>query len=125
MLYRHLADVSEGEIKAAGKIALEACTPEAIEAFLVQWDPWKKHLRRQQVTPYESLPLSPTPYLPSDQCSITFESPQQPILVDANVYEYAALVTEFIRTGVNPVNRNPIVWGAVSRLAIPTPHELP
>ena len=56
MVFRSASRVSDDDISNAIEQVSAYCSEENIQAFLAQWDPWKKNQRLLDVTPYDKLP---------------------------------------------------------------------
>ena len=127
MIFRRCAQVSDEKLETVGDEIVKEVTDEKVEAFLKDWDPWKKHLRREAVQSYDAIPqTNETPE--SWRCPISavdFGSDgdaedELPVLYEGIVYDYDSFKKVFIDSGTNPFNRLPIQWEKLRRIDTPS-----
>ena len=123
MIFRRCAHVSDEKLEAVGDEIVKEVTDEKVEAFLKDWDPWKKHLRREAVQSYEDIPQTDdTPE--SWECPISAvdfgpdgdAEDELPVLYEKVVYNFEHFKKQYIDSGTNPFNRQPIQWEKLRRI---------
>ncbi len=115
MIFRQSAQITDTQIQAHGDEILRACSEERVEAYLKTWDPWMKHQRRLSVTPYKELPMEPG-IRKKEECIISCCVPEEPVLYNGKVYDYATFVEIYIDKGIDPFTRALIKWSELRRI---------
>ena len=114
MIFRRCAKVSDQDIANAVNQVNTHCSDDNLQAYLAQWDPWQKYLRRQEVPTFDQLPSkNGRPY--RGLCYQCRKNPKMVALGDDHL-DYDALVRAVVEYGKNPLTNSPMDWSNVFRL---------
>ncbi|MGR3912649.1 MAG: NEL-type E3 ubiquitin ligase domain-containing protein, partial [Candidatus Rhabdochlamydia sp.] len=101
MLFRGCVSISDEEINRVGELVLQEMTQSSFEAFLAVWNPWNRYQRRLLVSPWENLPTIDQKASLTDICPYLQDTPEQPVLYNNVVYDYAPFIRRYIEEGVD------------------------
>ena len=121
MLFRNCAKVTDERIEAIGDEILTSCEGQ-LDGYLKTWEPWKKHLRREEVkkVSYEALE-EVEPLEDGDcMCAITHDTADKPVCIEGTkgVYDFEALKKHYIEKGTNPLTNKTFAWTDVMRCCL-------
>jgi len=124
MIFRGCAQITSEGIQAAGTAILEECDDAKLNAYLATWAPWMK-FQRNFVPAYDTLPLTDR-VLGNEECLITHEISENPVLYNGQVYDYEAFVGWYRMTGKDPIDQSPIDLQKLMRIEnLPKPSVAP
>ncbi len=115
MIFRGCAQVTHDQLKAFGDEIEQACDDVKLEAFLKTWSPWEK-FQRGLVPAFEELAIADRELADDDICVFSQCAPEQPVLYNGHVYEYADFVQQYRTNGTDPLDRSKIVITQLKRL---------
>ncbi|WP_419833698.1 NEL-type E3 ubiquitin ligase domain-containing protein [Endozoicomonas atrinae] len=114
MIFRGCANVSGQDIANAVNQVNTHCSDDNLQAYLAQWSPWQKYLRRQDVPAYDQLTQKTVDRI--ENCVISAEITPNMVALGDHHLDYDALVKSFIDYGMNPLTNSPMDWSNVFRL---------
>ncbi len=112
MIFRRCANVSDQDIGNAVNQVNTHCSDDNLQAYLAQWDPWQKYLRRQEVPTFDQLPQKTVDRI--EDCAISAEKTPKMVALGDDHLDYDALVRAVVEYGKNPLT-NSNVYGLVKR----------
>ncbi|CAM0117274.1 NEL-type E3 ubiquitin ligase domain-containing protein [Rhabdochlamydiaceae symbiont of Dictyostelium giganteum] len=101
MIFRRCVAITDEEIENTGKEVLQTLEESLFEAFLANWDPWKRYQRKISVIPWQLLPIVDRQLLSEDICPYLQDVPTYPVLYKSVVYDYDAFIRRYIEEGVD------------------------
>ena len=114
MIFRRCAKVSDQDIANAVNQVNTRCSDDNLQAYLAQWDPWQKYLRRQEVPTFDQLPQKTVDRI--EDCAISAEKTPKMVALGDDHLDYDALVRAVVEYGKNPLTNSPMDWSNVFRL---------
>ncbi len=114
MIFRRCANVSDQDIANAVNQVNTHCSDDNLQAYLAQWDPWQKYLRRQEVPTFDQLPQKTVDRI--EDCAISAEKTPKMVALGDDHLDYDALVRAVVEYGKNPLTNSPMDWSNVFRL---------
>ena len=114
MIFRRCAKVSDQDIANAVNQVNTHCSDDNLQAYLAQWDPWQKYLRRQEVPTFDQLPQKTVDRI--EDCAISAEKTPKMVALGDDHLDYDALVRAVVEYGKNPLTNSPMDWSNVFRL---------
>ncbi len=114
MIFRRCANVSDQDIANAVNQVNTHCSDDNLQAYLAQWDPWQKYLRRQEVPTFDQLPQKTVDRI--EDCAISAEKTPKMVALGNDHLDYDALVRAVVEYGKNPLTNSPMDWSNVFRL---------
>ncbi len=114
MIFRRCANVSDQDIANAVNQVNTHCSDDNLQAYLAQWDPWQKYLRRQEVPTFDQLPQKTVDRI--EDCAISAEKTPKMVVLGDDHLDYDALVRAVVEYGKNPLTNSPMDWSNVFRL---------
>ena len=114
MIFRRCANVSDQDIANAVNQVNTRCSDDNLQAYLAQWDPWQKYLRRQEVPTFDQLPQKTVDRI--EDCAISAEKTPKMVALGDDHLDYDALVRAVVEYGKNPLTNSPMDWSNVFRL---------
>ena len=114
MIFRRCANVSDQDIANAVNEVNTHCSDDNLQAYLAQWDPWQKYLRRQEVPTFDQLPQKTVDRI--EDCAISAEKTPKMVALGDDHLDYDALVRAVVEYGKNPLTNSPMDWSNVFRL---------
>ena len=114
MIFRRCANVSDQDIGNAVNQVNTHCSDDNLQAYLAQWDPWQKYLRRQEVPTFDQLPQKTVDRI--EDCAISAEKTPKMVALGDDHLDYDALVRAVVEYGKNPLTNSPMDWSNVFRL---------
>ena len=114
MIFRRCAKVSDQDIGNAVNQVNTHCSDDNLQAYLAQWDPWQKYLRRQGVPTFDQLPQKTVDRI--EDCAISAEKTPKMVALGDDHLDYDALVRAVVEYGKNPLTNSPMDWSNVFRL---------
>lgn len=123
MIFRTDIKLSDQEIDEIGERILRECTDDNIKDYLMNWEPWQKYLRTQDIQiSYESLePIKLENPLEPISCPISMEEPKEPVIIGKNpshIFELESLKEAYIYNPINPLTKEHYSWSDVQRAII-------
>ena len=111
MLFRGWAGVTDERIEAVGDQVLSQCEG-GLEDYLTTWEPWKKHLRREEASSYEALEKGESLDGADCRCAITLEAAKKPVYIQGTnvVFDFEALQRHYVEKGTNPITNQMFLW---------------
>lgn len=100
MIFINYVDVDNERIDQIGEKVKKECTEKVINEYLSQWEPWKKHLRCQEVSEvrYDNLKIIQQENWEEKECPITQQATNQPVMIkgdENNIFDFEALMKSF------------------------------
>ena len=114
MIFRRCANVSDQDIGNAVNQVNTHCSDDNLQAYLAQWDPWQKYLRRQEVPTFDQLPQKTVDRI--EDCAISAAKTPKMVALGDDHLDYDALVRAVVEYGKNPLTNSPMDWSNVFRL---------
>ena len=114
MIFRRCANVSDQDIANAVNEVNTHCSDDNLQAYLAQWDPWQKYLRRQEVPTFDQLPQKTVDRI--EDCAISAAKTPKMVALGDDHLDYDALVRAVVEYGKNPLTNSPMDWSNVFRL---------
>ena len=114
MIFRRCANVSDQDIGNAVNQVNTHCSDDNLQAYLAQWDPWQKYLRRQEVPTFDQLPQKTVDRI--EDCAISAEKKPKMVALGDDHLDYDAPVRAVVEYGENPLTNSPMDWSNVFRL---------
>ena len=114
MIFRRCANVSDQDIANAVNQVNTHCSDDNLQAYLAQWDPWQKYLRRQEVPTFDQLPQKTVDRI--EDCAISAAKTPKMVALGDDHLDYDALVRAVVEYGKNPLTNSPMDWSNVFRL---------
>ncbi len=114
MIFRRCGNVSDQDIANAVNQVNTHCSDDNLQAYLAQWDPWQKYLRRQEVPTFDQLPQKTVDRI--EDCAISAEKTPKMVALGNDHLDYDALVRAVVEYGKNPLTNSPMDWSNVFRL---------
>ncbi len=114
IIFRRCANVSDQDIANAVNQVNTHCSDDNLQAYLAQWDPWQKYLRRQEVPTFDQLPQKTVDRI--EDCAISAEKTPKMVALGNDHLDYDALVRAVVEYGKNPLTNSPMDWSNVFRL---------
>ena len=114
MIFRRCAKVSDQDIANAVNQVNTRCSDDNLQAYLAQWDPWQKYLRRQGVPTFDQLPQKTVDRI--EDCAISAEKTPKMVALGDDHLDYDALVRAVVEYDKNPLTNSPMDWSNVFRL---------
>ncbi len=102
-------------ITRAGEIVISQSTPEALDDFLSNWEPWKKLKEKQSVPDYLALDTCPPPE--DQECLILLDVTNEMVVLNGRPYDYESLKEWYVQNGTDPLTRERIQWSEVKRFS--------
>ena len=106
MIFRRCANVSDQDIANAVNQVNTHCSDDNLQAYLAQWDPWQKYLRRQEVPTFDQLPQKTVDRI--EDCAISAEKTPKMVALGDDHLDYDALVRAVVEYGKNPLTNSPM-----------------
>ena len=114
MIFRRCAKVSDQDIANAVNQVNTHCSDDNLQAYLAQWDPWQKYLRRQEVPTFDQLPQKTVDRI--EDCAISAAKTPKMVALGDDHLDYDALVRAVVEYDKNPLTNSPMDWSNVFRL---------
>ena len=111
MLFRGCAGVTDERIDIVGGQVLSQCEGK-LDDYLTTWEPWKKHLRREEAVSYEALKEGESMDGADCRCAITLEAAKKPVYIQGTkaVFDFEALQRHYVEKGTNPITNQMFLW---------------